>query len=278
MKFQPSTEKKRVSFCITCKDRIEFLKETLPKNLRDNRADQKDVEFVLMDFASEDGLQDWVLANFREELDAGYLNYFYTERMPTFHMAIAKNTAHAFAQGKIVTNLDGDNFTGQRGGRFVYRVFEKHDFNTLLHQFSGTWRDGTCGRVSALRDDFWAVSGYNEKFHPGYDDIDLIARICANKEIEKTSGITNRFQRYFFKRFYKNVSHPRFNRAIRSPDLVPPAEWKEIGKRNRKISGQDIANKRFVANGGKFGLTAEMCKYTDGKLIPCQPTCPHGLK
>lgn len=179
--------KKKLSFCIPCKDRASYIKQTLPVNLRHNRDDQDDIEFVLVDFASEDGLTDWVLENFMPEINAGYLSLYHTEKMPNFHMSVAKNTTHVLADGKILTSLDADNFTGPRGGRYVYNILRKYDFNVLMHQFSGTWRDGTSGRITYNRDHFIGVSGYDEAFEPyGYDEIDLINRICQKYSVEKS--------------------------------------------------------------------------------------------
>ena len=108
-----------LSFCITCKNRLHQIRQTLPQNLKDNQ-DAKDViEFVLVDLGSTDGLHEWVKGTFADEMAAGYLKYYYTEELPLWHTSIAKNTAHIYANNLIVVNLDCDNFTGKDGGLFV---------------------------------------------------------------------------------------------------------------------------------------------------------------
>lgn len=189
---------KTVSFCIPCKNRLSYIKETLPLNLNHNRKDQSGVEFVLVDFASEDGLSDWVTKNFRSELESGYLKFLYTRAMPNFHMSVAKNTAHAFAKGQILTSLDADNFTGPRGGRFVYRTLKKWDFNAVLHQFSGTWRDGTSGRTSYSSENFRGIGGYNEQLEPfGHEELDLIGRMSAVYSTRVINGLNTLFHRLY---------------------------------------------------------------------------------
>ena len=47
-----------LSFCITCKNRLHQISKTLPQNLKDNK--NKDIEFILVDFSSKDGLKEYV--------------------------------------------------------------------------------------------------------------------------------------------------------------------------------------------------------------------------
>ena len=117
-----------LSFCITCKNRIHQIRQTLQKNLDDNRSHQDMIEFVLVDFGSTDGLKKWILSNFYQELSSGYLRYYYTDELPLWHASIAKNTAHSLARNNILVNLDCDNYTGRMGGNFVIQTFIKHNF------------------------------------------------------------------------------------------------------------------------------------------------------
>jgi glycosyltransferase involved in cell wall biosynthesis len=60
-----------LSFCITCKNRLHQIKQTLPQNLTDNREMKGKVDFVLVDFGSTDGLQEWIIGNFEPEIEDG---------------------------------------------------------------------------------------------------------------------------------------------------------------------------------------------------------------
>ena len=85
---------KMVSFCITCKNRLHQIRQTLRKNLSDNIMHQDFIEFILVDFSSTDGLFDWIISNFQSEMTSGYLKYYYTEALPYWHASIAND--HAF--------------------------------------------------------------------------------------------------------------------------------------------------------------------------------------
>ena len=49
----------KISFCITCMNRLEYLRKTLERNILDNLLEGQ-VEFVLLDYHSTDGLPEWV--------------------------------------------------------------------------------------------------------------------------------------------------------------------------------------------------------------------------
>ena len=87
----------KLSFCITCMNRLNQIKETLPQNLRDNILFNEKIEFIVVDFATP-GLQQWIKSEFEEELRSGYLKYYYTEELRYWHASIAKNTAHLLAE------------------------------------------------------------------------------------------------------------------------------------------------------------------------------------
>lgn len=189
---------KKLSFCITCMNRFHQISKTLPTNLFDNLPNKKDVEFILVDFGSKDGLKEWVLSNFSEELRSGYLQYFYTDTLTAWHASIAKNTAHYFANGEVVMNLDCDNYTGSRGGEFVMEQFDKFGNNLLLHQFSGAFNDGSCGRIGMRKEFFLKIGGYDESFLPmGYQDLDILKRLHLfglNYELVKDRRYNNAIQ------------------------------------------------------------------------------------
>lgn len=50
---------KKISFCITCMNRFKHLQETLERNIHDNYL-VDNVEFVVLDYNSEDGLDKWI--------------------------------------------------------------------------------------------------------------------------------------------------------------------------------------------------------------------------
>jgi hypothetical protein len=163
----------RISFCITCKGRLCHLRETLPHNLALAR-DPGAFEFVVLDYNSEDGLNQWAPEHLREAVSSGLVNCYRTTRPQSFFMAHAKNAAHRLAQGEIVCNLDADNFMNQTYLNFVQGAFKEHRAGIFM-AFNLA---GFGSRIAFRRADFLALGGYNEALTHGwgFEDSDLIIR------------------------------------------------------------------------------------------------------
>lgn len=229
-----------LSFCITCKNRLYQIRNTLRKNLDDNYMHKDIVDFVLVDFGSTDGLKDWIVSNFERELEEGYLRYFYTDKLDSWHASVAKNTAHLLARGEILVNLDCDNFTGVRGAAHVINHFLKNADDIVLHQARDLF-NGSFGRISVRRADFIAIGGYDESLLPmGYEDVDLIERL-------KALGLV-----------YVHDSCKRFNDAIPNTreeglaNIKGRVNYAEMVQKNRLKSQDNIAEGHLVANRNHF--------------------------
>jgi hypothetical protein len=211
------------------------------KNLEDNRSDSGDVEFILVDFDSKDGLKDCVKDTFENELKSGYLRYYYTNKLPYWHASIAKNTAHYLAKNEILVNLDCDNYTGYRGGRFVIEQFE-NDSNIVLHQF-GKYGDGSYGRIAMMKKYFDEAGGYDESFEPmSCQDADLIARL------------------QIFGLKYLRINHQEYCKAetnTKEESIIntnSAKSWEEMERINRKKLSENIRKGNYIANNGYYGM------------------------
>ncbi len=159
-----------LSFCIPVMNRLDDIKTTLKTNLLDNLEDQHQIEFLIVCFDEGTETRDWVEANFEEYLQTGYLRFVHLPNyLKSWHFCKAKNVFQKYLKGKIYASLDGDNYTGKNGGRFIIDVFKQRDFNCLFHQFQGTWGDGTCGRIS-LPANVYQEIGYEGKMLPRQAD------------------------------------------------------------------------------------------------------------
>ena len=144
-----------LSFCITNMNRTYQLKQTLKKNLEDNKLVKDKIEFIVVDFNSNDGCKEYILENFKEELKSDYLKFYWTDELISWHSSIAKNTAHSLANGKYVTNLDCDNFVGELGAEFILDIIDEEakavdipqEFQEMLSQ-----------RQEARKNKDWALS------------------------------------------------------------------------------------------------------------------------
>src|SRR6476661_11265433 len=234
---------KKISFCITCKNRLHQISQTLKANLDDNRNIANDVEFILVDFDSTDGLKDWIVKNFKAELKSGYLKFFFTKELNNWHASIAKNTAHFLASGEILVNLDCDNFTGNDGGAFVLKQFDLYGSKIVLHQASENPSTGSFGRISMLKKYFISVGGYDESFKTmGFQDNDLIHRLVE------------------FGLFYVTNDESRYNCAITNTQYEKikytnsDMPYMRMIYENKLLSKKNILLGRIIANEGEFGI------------------------
>jgi len=246
-----------LSFCITCKNRLHQLRQTLRKNLDDNLMCSHLIEFVVVDFAGTDGLREWILNNFHAELASGYLKYYYTEELPRWHSSIAKNTAHLCASGEILVNLDCDNFTGPWGGMFVLNAFRRHGNRIVFHQFSGIIRDGSYGRIAIMNNCFRLLGGYDEALDPmSYQDNDMIKRLI------------------YYGLKYITQPNPTYNKAI---DNTKEEGIQYTGSQKKYIemlifniaqSEQNLSEGRLIANNGVFGIRKNLFDHNGREFHP----------
>ncbi|WP_405164550.1 glycosyltransferase [Nocardia sp. NBC_01499] len=163
----------KISFCVTCKNRLWQLQQTLPANLEAILADGRS-EIVLVNYNSDDDLDEWV-RQFGEHIDSGVLRYIHEGTEQFFHCSKAKNLAHFAATGELLVNLDADNFIGD--SIVSWRaVWAEHGDTVIQHRYENG-SDGTYGRIGMPRAHFIALGGYDEQMHPvAVQDLDLVER------------------------------------------------------------------------------------------------------
>ncbi len=138
------------------------------------------VEFVLLDYNSQDGLEDWVRSHCTEHLDAGYLQYCRTTEPACFKRSHSRNMAFRLASGDILVNVDADNFIGAGFADFIAQVFTKHANMYLTPEY--VIRD-VMGRLAVKQEDFYAVNGYNEHMEGyGFEDLELYNRLSKTRQ------------------------------------------------------------------------------------------------
>lgn len=171
---------RRIAFATTCKNRTQYLRETLPRNLADN----SQALFVVLDYGSEDDLQSWITTELSAELESGRLVCYSYRDNPQFEMAHAKNLASraAILEGaEIVVNVDADNKTNTGFDRYLDRQFARHGENIFMsaRMKKGVLPRGINGRIAVTKEAFLASGGYDEaKFRTwGSDDKDFNLRL-----------------------------------------------------------------------------------------------------
>lgn len=170
----------RISFCITCMGRLHHLEETIFRNIEEN-ADYPNLEFVLLNYNSPDGLDAWYRKNAQKLKN---VVYFKEHTINRWRMPHAKNLAHVLSTGDIVCNLDADNCTGKGYASIVAKKFADCPESIVTHLHGG----GFGGRVALRRADFNRLRGYDEQLSWGWgwEDDDLKVRAQqAGLKLEK---------------------------------------------------------------------------------------------
>lgn len=239
----------RISFCTTCMGRLHYLCQTLPENITTNRVHAPHIEFVLLDYNSNDNLKEWLLSAMRPELESGLLSVYRTDEPPFFQEAHAKNVAHCLSTGEIVCNLDADNFVVPGYIRFVWDELSKQPASI----FFGRGRDAT-GRVTLLRKHFLEMSGYNENMRGyGYTDVDLIHR--AHRHLGLKRRQLGRFNRFISHSHAERVKNTEFSTLAAS------------NHNNRQVMETGLQNAAYIANEGvPWGSAVVQKNYTGPKF------------
>ena len=167
-------EAKKISFCITCMNRLHHLQETLKKNIEDNYLPD-DVEFVLLDYNSKDGLEQWVQQNMQFYIDIGILSYYKTTEPQYYLRSHSRNMVFRLASGNILCNLDADNFLGKG---FAVEMIKEFEQKRNIFYTSDLSSSDAYGRVCVLKNDFLSIRGYDEKLVGyGHEDRNLFLRL-----------------------------------------------------------------------------------------------------
>jgi len=156
----------KLSYCITCMGRLHHLKRTLPANIAANR--DFNVEFVVLDYNSRDGLGEWIRKRHSADIECGKLIYARTDEPSGFHQAHAKNLSHRLATGDILCNLDADNYATSQFTEYLLDLFSSRE-RVVTRGQSG---EGFFGRIALPKFWFYRMGGYDEELVPGYGNED----------------------------------------------------------------------------------------------------------
>ncbi len=195
----------KISFFTTCGNRLQHLKQTLPKNIESN-IKYTDCEHILLDYGSSDGLTDWVVDNLAEHIKSNRL-IVYRYEAPFFWHNHAKNLAAKCTSkdADVICSIDADNYTaeskeGESLASYLNMIFEqyadgeekmfvracgwdyvKHSWENEQYIANQNKFNSASGKLAFLRKDFFELRGFNEKLKGHYYDEEEIwrrAEIC----------------------------------------------------------------------------------------------------
>lgn len=146
---------KQISFCITCMNRLKHLQETLEKNILDNFL-VDEVEFVVLDYNSQDGLEEWIAQSMMKYIEMGILVYYRTTEPAYYRRSHSRNMVFRLAEGEVVCNLDADNYLGRGFAEFMLKnltiksvYFIRVIFVIVMFSEGSAWKE----RSSLRRED-----------------------------------------------------------------------------------------------------------------------------
>lgn len=227
-----------ISVCIVCMNRLEDLKQTLPQNLMNSESYQE-VEFVVLDYNSNDGLGEWIGDNLSDYILRGRLNYYRSTDPQYYVPCHSKNAVALLGKGDIIVNVDADNFVPEG---YLHALNDCFEPETKIVAVSSDFlripeRLMLKGRVAFYRKDFLDLGGYDEDLDCGWgsDDMHLVFRsIMSGFKVSRfdSSFVNHRIDTSNQKRISNMV-----NRNI-----------EELGSINAKLVSVKLARRENVAN------------------------------
>jgi len=246
-----------ISFCTTCMGRLHHLCQTLPQNIEVARTSGVNVEFVVLDYNSQDHLKEWMLSAMAAHIESGLISVFHLSEPEFYHSSHAKNVAHRLARGTILCNLDADNFLTPG---FLRLLSERASSDSWI--MFGHPRDAT-GKVALRRQDFHTLGGYDENLKGyGYDDVDLIRR--ATKGLGLKSHQDRQFNSFVRHSHDERVAHMEIS------------TMKESNQRNRKLMQENIASEQWRPNGNANWGEATVVRNYSGDSFSSLQTLTNG--
>jgi hypothetical protein len=174
---------RKISFCIVCMNRLHQLKETLLINIGHYLGNDV-VEFILLNYNSQDGMDEWVRKTIAEHMQSGLLKYYKTTEPKVFSHSHAKNMVFNLASGEILCSINADHFIGEGFDKYLLDKFSaksKIFVSPYVEENSKSRyippRD-VVGKICVRKKDFLEVEGFDERFkNYGFEDIDFVKRL-----------------------------------------------------------------------------------------------------
>ena len=239
----------KISLCTTCMGRLSDLSVCLLKNIEDN-ADYDNLEFVILDYNSKDGLGNWVKENLMGHIESGRVVYARTEEPEFYSMTRSRNLAFKVASGDIVNNLDADNFTNRGFASYLNMLANQQTDRAIFAKGKKMLR----GRLGFWKKEFMEdLCGYEEDINDyGHDDWDLMLRAWK---------IGFRLM-FFGGTYYANTGSKKHQTGNMKVD-----NWKFTESRNKYMSMKSIIEGATKANVGREWGKGNLIKNFNEEVI-----------
>lgn len=241
---EPKTYRK-ISFCTICMNRLHDLMVTLPVNIHHNR-DYPNVEFVILNYNSQDKMDEWIRDYMVPYIEAGILVYVHTTEPKFYATSHSRNVAFRVATGDIVNDVDADNFTGPGFAQTLNLLAEVRPKKAA---FSAAKRM-THGRIGFYKKEWLELGGYDEDLLGyGQEDNNLLFRAMA-------TGCKLMWWGYWKGRFTDRIQTSRED-TVRYMDQKHRTFTEFV---NMRITFDKLKHRQFVVNQGKQWGKATLVK------------------
>ncbi|MGI4762057.1 MAG: glycosyltransferase family 2 protein [Janthinobacterium lividum] len=170
---------KKISICTVSMNRLFHIRETLPANIKDN-IEYSNIEYILLDYNSSDGLSNWIKCQMMEHINSGLLKYFRISTPTYFDRCHSRNLACKLASGEIIALVDADNYMGKGYAEWLANVFQSEGDDSVLTNIGSEsimFRDQG-GKCAFHANHFLNARGFDEMMNGyGFEDVDFIQRL-----------------------------------------------------------------------------------------------------
>ena len=214
--------------------RLPHIKKTYLYNIKTALSVHPNCEFVLLNWNSQDGLDEWVQKHLRSYITQGIVIYLKTDAPSVFNQAWTKNITCKAARGEVVCTLDADNFITSN---FIKRILAEYKTgsNHLLRCHGGPM----AGRICMRRTSFLQLRGFDESLKGwGGEDADFVARF---KKFFKTREVKLGNTKAMF-------SDSCCGRALKHKMVEHNGQ-----KENSATSGANLSAQNYIVNKAEWG-------------------------
>jgi hypothetical protein len=145
----------RLSFLTAFRNELAALRCTLPENIKHQISDPEH-DFVLLDYGSTDGAEEWIRSEFEGDLALGRIRLFRLPGARSWDTAHALNGLHLLAFGEIHIELASNVVVSPSASVWIRTQLEKHTPTTVIS--GSSW--------GVPRKLFLELRGYDEASNP----------------------------------------------------------------------------------------------------------------
>ncbi|MCU0598051.1 MAG: glycosyltransferase family 2 protein [Desulfobacterales bacterium] len=173
------SEHREIAYCAPVMNRFSDIQSTLAHNLAVLKQFDARVQLIIACFDADTVCKDWVGKNFSAEMKTGLLRFESLKPLPHWHFSWAKNSFCDLAGARYYSSLDGDNFLSEDDIEKTLSLTSDSDREYIIHHFSGTWGDGTSGRITIPGRMYRQAPYINELMPRQFDEIGVILRLLT---------------------------------------------------------------------------------------------------